>query len=453
MTFRNQSCGGLIAVLLLAGTLRAIAMWVHADDLAGDPDAYVSIARHLAAGDGFTSVGPEQPTAFRPWLYPAVLAVPLSLGLGTIGIGLVNLASGLVTVAVTVLWGRLIAGPMAGYLAGAIIAVEPLSLRYTPHPMTETLFAMLTTLLLWRATCCSLKAADLVPAKQPTPGEAASKGDARQEVMIGVLVGLAALCRPTIWAFVILVGLLRLVASRVSRWHQRLGLAGCRARIIILAAALMVSPWVVRNWLVFGQPIVMTTHGGYTLLLGNNPVFYSEVVAAPWGTVWGHDSLVSWQAKLEAELQAEVPPVEGEVARDRWMKARAKANIRAQPWMFVRSCCLRIARLWNPMPLTATGLPAFVVGAIGLFYVGLWLALPISLWILGRSRPAAVWPALLLILALTGVHTFYWSNSRMRIPAMPAVAVVVAAGITTGGRRSAQIADRASGRDTQACIG
>ncbi|MFX9077435.1 hypothetical protein ABTN32_20465, partial [Acinetobacter baumannii] len=53
-----------------------------------------------------------------------------------------------------------------------------------------------------------------------------------------------------------------------------------------IGTILTVSPWLVRNWLVFGVPILTTTHGGYTLLLGNNSVFTQDVVQQPWGTVW-----------------------------------------------------------------------------------------------------------------------------------------------------------------------
>ena len=38
-------------------------------------------------------------------------------------------------------------------------------------------------------------------------------------------------------------------------------------------------PWAVRNALVLAEPIITTTHGGYTLALANNEVYYRDILA------------------------------------------------------------------------------------------------------------------------------------------------------------------------------
>ena len=53
-----------------------------------------------------------------------------------------------------------------------------------------------------------------------------------------------------------------------------------------MLAGLVISPWVVRNLVVFNHPILMTTHGGYTLLLGNNSSFYEFLRNGEWGQTW-----------------------------------------------------------------------------------------------------------------------------------------------------------------------
>ena len=62
---------------------------------------------------------------------------------------------------------------------GKLVAVDPLLLQYTPYVMTETVFTLLLTALLAAITCDC-------------------RGGKRQ-VAVGVLFGLCALCRPTIW--------------------------------------------------------------------------------------------------------------------------------------------------------------------------------------------------------------------------------------------------------------
>ncbi|MBX6316456.1 MAG: dolichyl-phosphate-mannose-protein mannosyltransferase, partial [Isosphaeraceae bacterium] len=98
----------LAAVLALAIAARLAVMVPAAGRPLGDPDNYLPLARALAEGRGFTLDG--RPTAYRPPLYPLVLA-PL-IGLGRyVGLGILalHLALGLGTVALTALavrrWG------------------------------------------------------------------------------------------------------------------------------------------------------------------------------------------------------------------------------------------------------------------------------------------------------------------------------------------------------------
>ena len=68
----------LWAIVLLAVSLRAAVM-VRRFGAFDDPDNYLPLARSLAAGDGFCLQG--RPTAYRPPLYPLLLA-PLIVAAG-----------------------------------------------------------------------------------------------------------------------------------------------------------------------------------------------------------------------------------------------------------------------------------------------------------------------------------------------------------------------------------
>ena len=70
---------------------------------------------------------------------------------------------------------------------------------------------------------------------------------------------------------------------------------------------IVLSPWAIRNQVQFGRPIVTTTHGGYTLLLANNPEFYHWLRSGPWGSVWRADQFnADWnRRKPRDELQAD----------------------------------------------------------------------------------------------------------------------------------------------------
>jgi len=89
----------LIAFLLSVALLARVGvLWTKQANLATDPDAYVEIARNLHEGHGFARGIPPHLTAFRPPLYPAVLATIFNLGGGTLAIGIMQLTLGVGTV-------------------------------------------------------------------------------------------------------------------------------------------------------------------------------------------------------------------------------------------------------------------------------------------------------------------------------------------------------------------
>ena len=302
-------CGRRAAGWLLAVTL-AVTLVVRAGvlfvpgALQPDPDNYLSLARNLLE-HGTLGRG-AVPTAYRPPLYPLLVAPALALGpLERASIGILHLALGLATVWITYrLAGRWGLGRRGALAAALLVACDPLLLAGSALVMTETLAALLAM-----ASLACLTAAS----ERPSPRRAAAAGAA---------MGLAVLCRPTFLPWL-------LVAAPVLPWlAARKGHAtpGRTAASFAVAAALVLAPWAVRNQLQFGRPIVTTTHGGYTLLLGNNPYFYEHLRSAPWGSVW-------LAGKLQEDLARRAPrntPAQ-ELAADRAAYGFAWETIRGEP--------------------------------------------------------------------------------------------------------------------------
>ena len=111
-----------------------------------------------------------------------------------------------------------------------------------------------------------------------------------------------------------------------------------------------VAPWVVRNALVMGRPLLTTTHGGYTLLLANNPVFYDDVARRPWAAVWEQDRLEAWQRSMLADVAADLGPSPAEIPVDRWQSDRAWQHIRNDPAGFAAAVWYRLRSLWSLSP-------------------------------------------------------------------------------------------------------
>ena len=416
----------LLTLLLIAFVLRCAVVVVRRDNLSIDRDAYLAIAENLAAGNGFCSVV-GRPTAFRPPLYPLLLAVCLSLG-GTIAVAVVQIGLGTATVGLT--WRLARNADMArkiAFVAGLLAAVDPLLLELTSQPMTETLFAFLTTGLL-----CSLTRPTGIQVERPA--------------VTGVLFGLAALCRPSIWVFGGLwLGFvaIRLVFSLLRRKPSASTVNWRGGLTVAVVAAAVVSPWALRNWSVFGRPILMTTHGGYTLALGNNAFFDADVVSGR-ERVWSGDSLRKWQQESERRIAESGIAKRDELAHDAALSRQAVEWIRANPRRFASACWLRVKRFWGVQPQRQeTG------GENLSFVIGLWYA-AVTLAALGgllrhRTSLTPLTAGLLLALSLTALHTVYWANMRMRSPLVPVVSVFAASAFLAKVARSNSVGEKDDG--------
>ncbi len=407
-------------IVAAAALLRGGMLLTDSPDLSVDRDAYLAIARNIADGNGYVHPSTNEPTAYRPPLYPLVLSVITYFG-GAVGtIAVLHLALGTATVLLTWSIGRQLGLARASYFAAALVAVDPLLLKYTTLAMSETAGTFLATLLL----ACSVNAMQRLAWSNA--------------LVCGFVLGLSVLCRPVLWVFAALMGVWWLgnaVRSR-ARSEER-GLTGTRTRffgVAAVAVAVTVSPWLVRNRIVLGRAILTTTHGGYTLVLGNNPVFYREVVAKPWGTVWedasSESNQAAWYRSLQEQMTNDLGENVSEVDRDQWMYRRAWRSIRNQPGLFIQACCLRFLRLWNVAPLdpVAASLPRAVRWGISAFYVLVFIGLVLGLYRFMSDRKVVWTPIVLLILAITCVHLFYWTNMRMRAPLVPAIALLAAYG-------------------------
>lgn len=405
----------LLASLVIATFLRCYVVWTHSEELTQDRDAYLAMARCLSEGRGLVDPNRLTPTAFRPPVYPIQLAGLMLIFPAAAAVAIGNLVWGATTV-----WATWHAGDALGLvwrknLAALLVAVDPMLLQYSAQPMTEVTCAGLVSLLVcW-----------IVRRDGPEP---------RRHGMIGLLFGLLVLCRPTFWPFAGLI---------LAEWIVRMAFARKVTRAegsteivfpwrVIAGTLLVTAPWVVRNQLVLGSPIVMTTHGGYTLLLANNPVFYDEVVDRGWGSAWSQPSFERWTAELLATLRAELGTDATELQRDRWQGRQARNFIQAAPGRFLRAVWYRIRCLWSPVPQSeaAGNTSSGLIQLVGWYYTAILLTFAVSVsWTtcrLVQGPQTAWWPLLALVLTVQSVHLVYWTNARMRAPIAPIISLFVA---------------------------
>lgn len=245
---RRGSFGTWLGVIVLAAaTVRLAHVLAIAPATTGLLDGYwfTQVSHSLAAGHGFlipygsifSGTAHVEPTAQHGPLYPLVLAAVYRLGVhGDTALRSLGTAFGALTVAGVGVLGRSLAGDAVGLVAAALAAAHPLLIASDGALLSETLYG---ALLVW-----TLVAAARLR-QRPGTGRAA---------LLGVGIGLAALTRSEALALVVLLAV-------PLAWR-----GGRRARIPRIAAAvactvLVVSPWVVRNWSVFGRPLMTTNEG------------------------------------------------------------------------------------------------------------------------------------------------------------------------------------------------
>jgi 4-amino-4-deoxy-L-arabinose transferase-like glycosyltransferase len=375
----------------------AFLLLVPACDVRGDEPSWIAL--------GTQELVPLSPLGndlvFYPPLYPYFIAL-LSRAFGSLPAVLwVQVALGALLVPAVARVGTVTFGRRAGLVAAAFAALYPELVWFATRFWSETLFIV----LLWWAIERTL-AAD-------------AEGSPRTAVVAGALFGLATLTRELALYLVPLaaIWMLRPRGVEAGEWHAWLRPPRARlapAALLVLASLLTITPWTVRNAIVFRAFIPVSTMGGLNLWQGNTRLTHLQIY----------------------EVLARI---DGPVAQDRYCRRMAWEEVAArQPAWIFEKVASQMPEFWKAGsevldhlvgreacgPLTAARLvpiellliiPYLVL--LGLLAVGL-----------ARLRLGAqAWLLLLLLGAYNAAHVVAYATSRFRLPVMPVVFVVAGA--------------------------
>ena len=389
--------------LLVAGlavAVRLAVLLLAPSGLAIDTDGYLTLADHLNEY-GVYGTGTE-PTAYRPPLYVLLLSVVRWLPLtAPVAIGTLHLVLGLLTIYVVFRLARDRHSGMAALVAPILVTLDPILLHHSAQVMSETL-----------ATCCAaLCLACLTRADR--------QGALLVMALAGATLGVSSLCRPNFLAWLIMVAAYLVWTStrREEQWPWIIALVG--------ACGLALAPWALRNALLLDRPVITTTHGGYTFLLGNNPSFYTYLRKRDWGESWNPNGIIPSRDRASGELDY-----------DRACYQRAWRSIQDEPGMAAWSALVKAGRLWSPLPYRRS-VDESIASRVARYATAGWYSIVFALVIWGVwsqrlciGKSPWVW-VVLMCLAWTAVHAFYWSNLRMRAPLVPGLALLAAAGVAS----------------------
>jgi 4-amino-4-deoxy-L-arabinose transferase-like glycosyltransferase len=401
-------------MFLVALGLRVAYAWLAVGPGAvphSDPATYDMVAWNLARGAGFAvdwGGGEPRPTAFVPPVLPWVTSLLYRLAGHQFfaAILLQCLFGALVPLLTALLAGAMFGGTVARW-SGWIATVHPLLVFFSGYLLTETLFAATLLLALWLS---------VEWLKTPRTGRALGAG---------IAFGLATLTRPTALTVPLVVAL----------WAWRpLGLTvGGRNRVrqlavLLLGLGIVVAPWTVRNALVLGAFVPVTSVSGITLLDSNNPRTWDEPALRG-----GANSDVRLAAQ-QRELRGLSEPEADRRARDMAMTFMRE---RASQWPAIAAA--KLARFWR-VTSEASGTGSWqregspLATLLRLDPLAVWslLTLPLAAWGLVRTlRGGRRWfqsLPLLVVLHFTLIALVFFGSLRMRLPIEPLLAMLTALG-------------------------
>lgn len=400
---------GLPLVALAAMVARGIVAASFASHPLLQPDAgldtgvYVDLARRIAGGDLLLRALPA-PFFVSP-LYAYVVGAALAVTGSTGALLAVQSLLGAAAVWLTGDTAGRVFDERASVPAALLLAGSGVVAFHESILLQAALDPFLAALTLWL----------LVRSLKEEPGRAT------RFLAAGLSLGVFALNRPNVLPFAVVVTLL-LVLSRGART------GGCPAALFCLGTALGVAPATIRNFAVSGEPVLISSHGGLNLLVGNGP--------GAEGVYRALDGITPSIAGQAADARRVAEAAEGRSLSSREVSAyfalRAWSWVSAHPGdaarLFARK--LRLVLSGEEAPLNfstpwyrdrSATLRALVVGPgllVPLGAVGLVLALLGA----GKLRPpdAMIWVSFVPVYA--GLVAAFFVATRYRLPLYPALA-------------------------------
>jgi len=260
---------GIVALLIIAGAVYASTRDVYGM-LMWDEAEYASLARALVRGTGYSVAG--APEALRPPLLPLAAATVLWSYGGANDAAIRSAAIGLALLALASLYAAVarVYDLSTGLAASALLASMPWFWTATPHLLSEILFLTLFAAALFAWSCGLTRDARWFPASW-------------------LCLGGAFLVRYTALLFGPLALLLLLVELRhdgAAVW-RRVRSPACA--LAPLLGALVVAPWLVRQTLLFGDPLVGVRQASTQLQV------YQPNISMPWWQyLVGLPVMLSW---------------------------------------------------------------------------------------------------------------------------------------------------------------
>ncbi|NQV25865.1 MAG: glycosyltransferase family 39 protein [Rhodopirellula sp.] len=395
--------------------------------IAGDAAGYWELGQKLASGQEFSIYDPPRQAMRMPG-YPVFLAASIRIGGDRLlPVRLLQACVGTAACWFVYLLGTLLINERTGLLAASLAAVSPTFVGFCPLILSETLFA--ATLLVSLIFMATLAARWPVPARRQSPGDAASESESTTEkserqrllrtalsIGAGMAIGVACYVRPS-W---LLTAPLFCLIHLSMTWRARKDTVTDRTRavmtasmlecvFVLVALAVTLAPWTIRNARVIGHAIPTTLWVGPSLYDGLNP----EATGDSDMEFFEKDNLLATMSEYD---------MDHEYRRRSWQ------FVRENPGRAMQLGLIKMARFWKPWPNASQFRQWWLCLIVAAFFVPM-----VGFALLAAVRQRCDVRCLLLtvgpVLYFTVIHSVFVGSLRYRLPAEYPLLILTAAGI------------------------
>ena len=393
----------LTAVVVTFVNGLVISIWIFpavsgpAGLVVGRSDGWVEIAENILLGNGFVH-SPDTPSATvtgqlaREPVYALVLASILA-AFGELDPFMMLLQTLINSLTCLVLYfiARKTFNRRVALLACFLYAVYPFASWYVSRVAYETLLGFLVALL-------TLGLVYLF-----------ERLSLRRALMVGFLLGVVVLCKGTylLFPFALLPGLMIRFGAK-----NRNVISCCL--VVALSMAALLSPWIMRNYLVSGEFVPVSSHGGIVFLLGNKVIESYSLRENTAGDLPGEESNKIYY-ELQNAIRSQHPNLthaQVEVQVDKQLIRMVIDDIIARPLKFIEKMLKGLIFVWFLMDtgLKSTALlllqgPLVMACAVGIYYA--------------LKAHKQVLPLLILLAYFILIQTSFLSFGRFSYPMVP----------------------------------
>jgi len=296
----------------------------------------------------------------------------------------------------------------AGIIAGLLHALYPICIYFESELLVDNLFAMLVELSLWLLLIHT------------------DKKKIRHYLMIGLVIGLAAITRPVILALV------PLYIIWILRSVRPIAESAGKIILVLMAMVMVILPITIRNYVVADNVVLISSSGGVNFYIGNNENAdgLSAAMPRPLGRNWEiKDVRFAAEKATGQSLQA------SEVS-DFWLR-RGWQWISNNPGDFIKLYLKKLYHCFNGfeisnnrnLKLFTSGFGVFRFNPLN-FSILLAVALfSIMVMLLTRTlkRESIFLIAFVAFYFLT--MSFFFINARFRLPVLPYMMILGAFGL------------------------